>query len=105
MNYFRKLRDRKRNACHGVYCPAANRAKIQYKTKEKANHAVDYDNGGLVRSYYCNACNCWHTTSKVSNPPLSLKKYGLKLFGFDEKEQKEQVCTQLNISKIKLSYF
>ena len=52
MNYFRKLRNRKRNACHGVFCPAANRAKIQYETKEKADHAVDYDNGGLVRSYY-----------------------------------------------------
>ena len=45
MNYFRKLRNRKRNACHGVYCPAANRAKIQYETKEKADHAVEYDNG------------------------------------------------------------
>ena len=71
MNYFRKLRNRKRNACHGVYCPAANRAKIQYETKEKADHAVEYDNGGLVRSYYCASCNCWHTTSKTSNPPLS----------------------------------
>ena len=105
MNYFRKLRDRKRKACHGVFCPAANRTKLQYETKEKADHAVDYDNGGLVRSYYCDTCNCWHTTSKASNPPLSLKKYGLKLFGLDEKQQKEKVCTQLNISKIKLSYF
>ncbi|WP_311517003.1 hypothetical protein [uncultured Streptococcus sp.] len=86
MNYFRKLRDRKRKFYHGIFCPAANRSKIQYETKEKADHAVDYDNGGLVRSYYCNDCNCWHTTSKANNPPLSLKKYGLKLFGLDEKE-------------------
>lgn len=86
MNYFRKFRNRKRNACHGVYCQAANRAKIQYETKEKADHAVEYDNGGLVRSYYCTSCNCWHTTSKTSNPPLSLRKYGLKLFDLDEKK-------------------
>ena len=79
MNYFRKLRDRKRKACHGVFCPAANRTKLQYETKEKAN-------GCLVRRYYCASCNCWHTTSKTSNPPLSLRKYGLKLFGLDEKE-------------------
>lgn len=105
MNYFRKLRNRKRNACHGVYCPAANRAKIQYETKEKADHAVEYDNGSLVRSYYCASCNCWHTTSKVSNPPLSLRKYGLKLFGLDEKEQKEQVCIQQKLLKTKSSYF
>jgi len=52
MNYFRKLRNRKRNACHGVYCPAANRAKIQYETKEKADHAVEYDNGGDVSGHY-----------------------------------------------------
>lgn len=96
MNYFRKLRNRKRNACHGVYCPAANRAKIQYETKEKADHAVDYDNGGLVRSYYCASCDCWHTTSKASNPPLSLRKYGLKLLAWMKRSRKSRYAYNKN---------
>lgn len=53
MNYFRKRRERQAKSNSGIYCPAANRSKIQYETKEKADHAVQYDNGGLVRSYYC----------------------------------------------------
>ena len=86
MNYFRKRRERQTKSNSGIYCPAANRSKIQYETKEKADHAVQYDNGGLVRSYYCRTCACWHTTSKSNNPPLSLKNYGLKLFGLDKSE-------------------
>ena len=89
MNYFRKRKERQPKSSSGIYCPAANRSKIQYETEEKADHAVKYDNGGLVRSYYCYSCNCWHTTSKANNPPLSLRKYGLKLFGLDELDEKE----------------
>lgn len=74
MNYFRKRRERQAKSNSGIYCPAANRSKIQY------------DNGGLVRSYYCRTCACWHTTSKSNKPPLSLKNYGLKLFGLDKSE-------------------
>ena len=69
MNYFRKRRERQAKSNSGIYCPASNRSKIQYETKEKADHAVQYDNGGLV-----------------NNPPLSLKNYGLKLFGLDKSE-------------------
>ncbi len=69
MNYFRKRRERQAKSNSGIYCPAANRSKIQYETKEKADHAVQYDNGGLVRSYYCRTCACWHTTSKSNKPP------------------------------------
>ncbi|HGQ5248381.1 TPA: hypothetical protein ACLZWE_001622 [Streptococcus pneumoniae] len=72
MNYFRKRRERQAKSNSGIYCPAANRSKIQYETKEKADHAVQYDNGGLVRSYYCRTCACWHTTSKSNKPPLEV---------------------------------
>lgn len=40
MNYFRKRRERKAKSNSGIYCPASNRSKIQYETKEKADHAV-----------------------------------------------------------------
>ena len=48
MNYFRKRRERKAKSNSGIYCPASNRSKIQYETKEKADHVVQYDNGGLL---------------------------------------------------------
>lgn len=34
MNYFRKRRERQAKSNSGIYCPAANRSKIQYETKE-----------------------------------------------------------------------
>ncbi|CVY77945.1 Uncharacterised protein [Streptococcus pneumoniae] len=40
MNYFRKRRERQAKSNSGIYCPAANRSKIQYETKEKADHAL-----------------------------------------------------------------
>ena len=35
MNYFRKRRERQAKSNSGIYCPASNRSKIQYETKEK----------------------------------------------------------------------
>lgn len=73
MNYFRKRRRDKRNLIVEFTVPQLIVPKFNMKLKKKADHAVQYDNGGLVRSYYCRTCACWHTTSKSNKPPLSLK--------------------------------
>lgn len=95
MNYFRKRREREAKASHGVFCPAANRIKLQYDSKERADHAVLYGNGGLVRSYYCRECQCWHTTSKPNHPPMTLREYGMQISGLLEVEPEENDVSNL----------
>lgn len=48
-----------------VMCPDCGRAKMLFKTKEKAQRFIDWNrqdiwNGDRLRPYYCPACCGWH---------------------------------------------
>ena len=55
-----------------VYCPQCKKEKLQFKTFKKAKLYLDYNaekvatiNGNKpIRVYWCNACCCYHITSK-----------------------------------------
>lgn len=49
-----------------VFCKKANmRQKYFFATEKKAYLAIKFSNGDIVRSYFCETCLGWHTTSKT----------------------------------------
>ncbi len=60
-----------------VWCPASNQSKLQYPTESAAEKSLEYldkdefkdSNRIPIRAYYCEACICWHTTSRASYGP------------------------------------
>lgn len=53
-----------KKAQHSLFCLGAGKHKIQYATEKKAQRAIEYHNGDVIRAYYCFYCNAWHTTSQ-----------------------------------------
>lgn len=66
----------------GVYCLQSQKAKKQFATREEADLYIRYnhekilmENGyGPIRSYFCDTCNCYHTTSKEVNIETHYRK-------------------------------
>jgi len=48
-----------------THCFTAKRNKILYESEKKAELAIKFSNGDIVRSYPCRTCMGWHTTSKT----------------------------------------
>lgn len=54
------------------YCPQCHQHKLQFQTQKEADLFISYNAEEIravsgyapIRSYYCTACCCWHTTSK-----------------------------------------
>jgi len=68
-----------------VFCRQAGmRQKYYFATEKKAELAIRFCNGEIVRSYYCNTCIGWHTTSK-SEEEYTNKKLAFEKYGYDTK--------------------
>jgi hypothetical protein len=65
------------------FCYIANRTKLRFETRKKADRFIEFNqfeilkqnNKAPIRSYYCDACQCFHVTSKIQHSNLSDEKF------------------------------
>lgn len=61
---------------HQVFCPEIGRKKLLFESESKAKRYLDFNKNEIEaehgyapeRSYYCEVCGGWHTTSMTSVP-------------------------------------
>ena len=69
------LQDKDTKAKKRIMCPACGRPKLQFETSKKSEDFIlwneeellaDKPEGTKLSCYWCEACGCWHVTSRLN---------------------------------------